>query len=353
MSGKPVPENDLFENRTHDSRPNKMTNTYYKQKYDQMMLERIPEAGKNVTSMPVSEQLYSEDGKLPIAYRNMNAPHMIVENTKQFIPENRPYLMRKGDVEALEEQRRNTADGNTGFGTTNWDWYKTISGFGDINTVRFFTTQIDDVIHNNPFRFGNIVHGKSNAVQSSQNQFRGHHEQRMCDWQMHQLHVCLAGALKTDNTYRLFPNPNLPDAFGLRNFVSRGNMNHPDCTDFRLLAEHACDEFEMQKFIRTENRLSKQRLKAHYLSVAKDKVSNVTKPIKEIFDSLKIPVPDYANTFWTKTIENEAKEENDSVFRNPRKKEADKNRLSELRKQAEQYEMSERQENSKGSSLGK
>ena len=56
-----------------------MTNTYYKQKYDQMMLERIPEAGKNVTSMPVSEQLYSEDGKLPIAYRDMNAPHMIVE----------------------------------------------------------------------------------------------------------------------------------------------------------------------------------------------------------------------------------------------------------------------------------
>lgn len=56
-----------------------MTNTYYKQRYDQMMLERIPEAGKNVTSMPVSEQLYSEDGKLPIAYRDMNAPHMIVE----------------------------------------------------------------------------------------------------------------------------------------------------------------------------------------------------------------------------------------------------------------------------------
>ena len=73
---------------------------------------------------------------------------------------------------ALEEQRKNTADGNTGFGTTNWDWYKTISGFGDVNTVRFFTTQIDDFIHNNPFRFGNLVHGKSNAVQSSQNQFR-------------------------------------------------------------------------------------------------------------------------------------------------------------------------------------
>ena len=89
------------------------------------------------------------------------------------------------------------------------------------------------------------------------------------------------------------------------------------------------------------------------MSVAKDKVSHVTKPIKEIFDSLKIPVPDYANTFWTKNIENEAKEEHDSVFRNPHKKEADKNRLSELRKQAEQYEMSQRQENSKGSSIGK
>ena len=75
-------------------------------------------------------------------------------------------------VSELEEQRANTAAGNTGLGGMNWDWYKSVSGFGDIHTIRYWGTQIDAAINNNPWRIGNLVHGRANTYQSSENQYR-------------------------------------------------------------------------------------------------------------------------------------------------------------------------------------
>ena len=60
-----------------------MANPQWKQKYDQLMLEPVPAPADSLTSTPVSQQLYADDGRLPLGYKNMNAAHMVVEERLQ------------------------------------------------------------------------------------------------------------------------------------------------------------------------------------------------------------------------------------------------------------------------------
>lgn len=178
---------------------------------------------------------------------------------------------------------------------------------------------------NNSFKLNSLLHGKSTKTYDTEAHRRGIPEQRLCDWQMHQLHWCLIAQAKTDNPHYLFPHPYLPGSFKLK--LSGRNYFCEECVDLRLLSEQYCDDIEQVKFIMEELKIWKQKKKTQYGNVIKQNFRNAKDTIMSI---IPLTIPTIPTT--ASTVESPSSSVPSVSLRNPRIAEIEKTNLSELKK---------------------
>merc|ERR1712037_1081874 len=183
-------------------------------------------------------------------------PEYTIKQARDYIPEERQFLIRKDEFDQLKEEREQfVASGGTGFDE---NWWKTAMGWnreslysGLQNAGKFFTPDI----------LGQITGVKKTATFDISETYGNENttiNRRECDWFMHQFHTCLRRYNKTDNPYLLFPHPDMPSIFNTFGFstnaaLSKKNYFNEDCLEFRLLATQMCDDLEMAEYVRTEN----------------------------------------------------------------------------------------------------